>query len=217
MDKTNTAILRVAYLIAASDNEVNKEEREVFKKTACALQGLKMGDEDTTELIVGVVEEARKFAILRDFYDEEELIKAFLSKAEKDILAIKGSKVECRKAFAVWISICMADKEYSAFERKLVKAMQGVINSMSTESLVGVSVAAGFGILFGSEAKTKDVGGGPRITDDFLDEVEERCREIDSVQTQLEGAKSDDERSAAASAIDYLARSFKEFIENVEA
>lgn len=234
--KANTAILRIAYLIAASDKDVNKEEREVFKKTLCALQGLKMGDDETTELIVSVVEDARKFAILRDFYTEEEIVKVFQSKVSKDLIAIQGNKVDCRKAFAVWTSICMADKDFSDFERKLVKGLQATINgasalsSLAMDGLLGTAVGGILGgLVFGTatamvgkaKEKTpqKPVAFGPdaRIPDAFLDEVEERCREIDNAQEQLANSKADDERRAIEDSIGYLVESFKRFIVNVEA
>lgn len=126
--KMNDAILRVAYLIAAADGEVKTAEREVFKKTLSALQGARMGDEDTTALIEGVVEDARKLTILRDFYDEDQLIRAFLVKVQKEVALIQTDKISARKAFAVWMSICKADKEYSSFERKIVKSLQSACN-----------------------------------------------------------------------------------------
>lgn len=239
--KVNTAILRIAYLIAASDKDVNKEEREVFKKTLCALQGLKMGDDETTELIESVVEDARKFAILRDFYTEEEIVKAFLSKVSKDLITIQGNKVDCRKAFAVWTSICMADKDFSDFERKLVKGLQSAINGASALSslamgglpgaaIVGTAVGGILGgLILGTatamvgKAKEKTpqkpvaFGLDARIPDAFLDEVEERCREIDNAQEQLANSKADDERRAIEDSIGYLVESFKRFIVNVEA
>ena len=232
--KANTAILRIAYLIAASDKDVTKEEREVFKKTLCALQGLKMGDDETTELIESVVEDARKFAILRAFYSERELVKAFLSKVSKDVVAIQCSKIDCRKAFAVWTSICMADGEYSDFERTLVKGLQTAINGVSAfevsaaASLVGNIVAAPALFILGAATKManmvskdeardkpKGFGADTQVPDAFLIEVEERCAEIDDAQAQLANSTSAEERRAIEDSIKCLVDSFKEFIVNI--
>ena len=237
--KANTAILRVAYLIAASDKNVNQGEREMFKKTVCALQGLKMGDDDTTEFIETVVEDARKLSILRDFYDEGELIKAFVSKVSKDISAIRGNKVDCRRAFAVWTSICMSDGEYSDFERKILKALQATINGGSLVGMFSAASGMGLGAVFGAAlpivgpaaavagavigskvngASEKLKGFGPEacIPDAFLKEVEERCREIDEAQEQLSKCTSNDNRKAVEDSLDYLVESFNDFINNVE-
>jgi len=238
--KANTAILRVAYLIAASDKDVNQGEREMFKKTVCALQGLKMGDDDTTEFIENVVEDARKLSILRDFYDEGELIKAFVSKVSKDISAIQGNKVDCRRAFAVWTSICMSDGEYSDFERKIVKALQAAINGVSLIGIASIASGLGAGALGmafcapivgvaaavagavigskvnGTSEKLKGFGPESCIPDAFLKEVEERCREIDEAQEQLSKCTSNDNRKAVEDSLDYLVESFNDFINNVE-
>lgn len=239
-DKANTAILRVAYLIAASDGEVKQSEREVFKTTLCALQGLKMGDDDTTALIQGVVREAAGLAILRDFYNEEEQVKAFLSKVAGDVAVIQRSKLACRRAFAAWIGICMADKEFSPFERKLIKGLQVAFNGLAGVSMMasGAGIGAGLGFLFGgpilgaaaaiagaalgatkkgTPESVQKFGPDARIPDAFLEEVENRCKEIDEALAQLGGCTADDERRAIEDSIQCLVESFKEFIDNVEA
>lgn len=212
LSRANTAILRVAYLIAASDRDVNQGERDVFKKTICALQGLEMGNDETSELIVEVAEDARKFSILRDFYSEEELIATFRSKVSKDIVAIQGNNVDCRKAFAIWISICMADKEYSDFERKLIKALQATINDLW--GLCPIPIFPSM-VMASALGKPKKYGQEARIPDAFLEEVEERCREIDEAQTQLADSADEEERMAVENSLNYLVESFRDFIVNV--
>lgn len=225
-DKANTAILRIAYLIAASDGEVKQSEREVFKSTLCALQGVKMGDDDTTALIQEVVQEAARLAILRDFYNEEEQIKAFLSKVSGNVSVILRSKVACRRAFAVWISICMADKEFSPFERKLIKALQVACNGFA-----GVTISTPWwcatsspwpGAALGAKKNgtpetIQKFGADACIPDAFLEEVESRCREIDEAQTQLGRCAAEDERKSIEASIGCLVELFKEFVDNVEA
>lgn len=246
--KVNNAILRVAYLIAAADGEVKNSELEVFRKTLGALQGAKMGDDDTTALIESIVDDARKLTILRDFYDEDQLMKAFLSKVQKDVQAIQESKVSARKAFAVWISICMADKEFSPFERKLIKTLQSACNGfggvlevttdLHKKMMVG-GAAAGLGMLFGGPlvggiaavaglvAARKAAADGKRtiltfgsdsfVSDEYLDEVEDRCAEIDAAQAQLATCTSPEQKMSIEDSIKCLVESFKEFIINVEA
>ena len=234
-DKANTAILRVAYLIAASDGEVKQSEREVFKSTLCALQGVKMGDDDTTALIQEVVQEAARLAILRDFYNEEEQIRAFLSKVSWDVSVILRRKVACRRAFAAWISICMADKEFSPFERKLIKALQVACNGFASGAEFGAELefimfggpnlgaaAAIAGAALGAKKKgtpetIRKFGAEACIPDAFMEEVESRCREIDEAQAQLGRCAKEDERKSIEDSIGCLVESFKEFIDNVEA
>ena len=49
--KRNKAILRIAYLLAASDGAVREDEREVFKRTLASLEGFEMGAAETTKFI----------------------------------------------------------------------------------------------------------------------------------------------------------------------
>ena len=240
-EETNDAILRIAYLLAASDGEVKKPEREVFKKTLDALYGSKMGDEDTTALIEGVVEGARKLMALRDFYNEEQMTKAFLSKVRDDLRFVRRDKVSARKAFAVWISLCIADKDYSSFERHLVKALQSACNDATywvrfafargevvkalqsacndaTPSLFGFGrnvVDAFFRSEDGFE-DTPDSEEKPLVSDDFLLEVEDRCREIDEARAQLDSCASNDQKYAMAASLESLVASFNEFVVNID-
>ena len=238
-DKVNTAILRIAYLIAASDGGVKRAEREVFKSTLCELQGLKMGDDDTTALIQRVVHEAADLAILRDFYNEEEQIKAFLSNVASDLAIIQKSKLACRRAFAVWISICMADKEYSCLEGKLIKALQVACNELTGVKVAyGTMIGAALGAVIGSSNLSEAVAmtnvaldssnsempdsvkkfdPDALIPDSFLEEIRIRYIEIQEVQAQLNHCTSDDERKSIKNSIGYLIELFKEFIDNTEA
>lgn len=216
-EETNDAILRIAYLLAASDGEVKKPEREVFKKTLDALYGSKMGDEDTTALIEGVVEGARKLMALRDFYNEEQMTKAFLSKVRDDLRFVRRDKVSARKAFAVWISLCIADKDYSSFERHLVKALQSACND-ATPSLFGFgrNVVDAFFRSEGRFEDTPDSEEKPLVSDDFLLEVEDRCREIDEARAQLDSCASNDQKYAMAASLESLVASFNEFVVNID-
>lgn len=216
-EETNDAILRIAYLLAASDGEVKKPEREVFKKTLDVLYGSKMGDEDTTALIEGVVEGARKLMALRDFYNEEQMTKAFLSKVRDDLRFVRRDKVSARKAFAVWISLCIADKDYSSFERHLVKALQSACND-ATPSLFGFgrNVVDAFFRSEGRFEDTPDSEEKPLVSDDFLLEVEDRCREIDEARAQLDSCASNDQKYAMAASLESLVASFNEFVVNID-
>ena len=230
-DGQNTSILRVAYLLAAADGEVKASEREMFKKSLAQVVGLKMGAPETTELIETVVADADKLLMLRDFYDEDALVQAFLVKVAADLFAIQGAKVACRRAFAVWTSICMSDGEFSPFERRLVRELQHSCNGVRGLEVLGPAVGSIAGCALGAlagalvakqyekarRAKKDASGYGPeaRIPDAYLKEVEERCQEINVVQAQVEACTDADGRKALEESMACLVESFRDFVENV--
>jgi len=226
--KKSEAILRVTYLLAASDGDVRRDEREVFKQTLAALEGFKMGDAETTKFIEDVVEDARKLAFLRDFYSEDEMVKAFLSKAAEDLTTLYGDKVAVRKAFAAWLSICLADKEYSAFERRLVKEMQVALNMIGKAGiampLIGGLLGGAVGLLaatvVGGSAKKKaekqSFGADAYVSDAFLAEVEDRLVAIDEMQGKLAKCKGKSQKRSLEESLSYLVESLKSFLANVD-
>ncbi len=231
--KRNKAILRIAYLLAASDGAVREDEREVFKRTLASLEGFEMGAAETTKFIEDIVEDARKLAFLRDFYSEDEMVKAFLSKVAEDIFTLYGDKVSVRKAFSACIAICLADKEYSAFERRLVREMQVSVNTVDAQSIgaFGRSLMGGLfgpagaiastlaGGVLGSALKKnadkREFGPDAYVPDAFLAEVEERCVAIDQMQDRLAKCKNKGRKQSIEESLRYLAESLKDYIENV--
>lgn len=234
--KKYEAILRIAYLLAAADGDVRADEREAFKRTLKAIDGFEFGEPSTTSFIEAVVEDGKKLSLLRDFYSEDEMIKAFMEKVAKDVVELRDDKLFLRRAFAVWTSICLADKDFSAFEEKIVKGLQSAYNGLTepVASALGAmglptlatlllgpfaAVPAGVAILLGKMALSpkKEYGADACISDDYLSEVRSRCIAIDDLQRQIDECKHEDAKVSMTESLNYLVESMKNFVNNVEA
>ena len=234
--KKYEAILRIAYLLAAADGDVKPDEREAFKRTLKAIDGFEFGEPSTTSFIEGVVEDGKKLALLRDFYSEDEMIKAFMEKIAKDVVELRDDKLFLRRAFAVWTSICLADKDFSAYEEKIVKGLQSAYNGLSSAVISGLAIGgigaavmgllgpvaaipAGVAVLLGKMALSpkKEYGADACISDDYLAEVRSRCIAIDDLQRQIDECKHEDAKVSMTESLHYLVESMKNFVNNVEA
>lgn len=231
------AVLRVAYLLAAVDGDVRPDEREAFIRTLKAIGGFEFGEPATTAFLESLVEDGRKLSLLRDFYSDDEMIRAFMEKVARDVLEIQGDKLFLRRAFAVWTSICLADKDFSAYEEKIVKGLQSACNGLVGTTIGGLPIAGlGFGAvtvgLLGAASAVpvalaaflgkmalspqKAYGAEACISDDYLGEVRSRCMAIDDLQRQIDECGHEDAKSSLVDSLNYLVDSLKKFIDNVE-
>lgn len=237
------AILRIAYLLAAADGEVRPDEREAFKRTLHVIEGFEFGDPSTTAFIESVVEDGKKLAMLRDFYNDDEMIRAFMEKVAKDVIAIKDDTLFLRRGFACWISISLADKDFSQFEEKIINGLQCTCNGLQEELIKPIAAVPGIaGALAGLVGGVAAVGGialatpvavayilgkmalsdkkafGPeaRISDEYLAEVRSRCVAIDDLNSQIESCKSEDAKKSLEGSLGYLVESLKDYIHDFE-
>ncbi len=67
--------------------------------------------------------------VLKKVYSDEEMLNAFLTKTIKDCEIIQRSRDTVKKAFIIWITIALANSDYSDIERKAIKVLQGVFNT----------------------------------------------------------------------------------------
>lgn len=181
------AILKVAYLLAAVDGNISSGEKALFRTLMRKLFGDRYLDGDVLSYLEEVAEDARKLVQLRDFYSEEdEIVKAFAGKAATAVSELLCSRYALRSAFAVWISMCCADGDYSAIERKAVSTLLGSINPAAfKKGLVAGGIAAAASIVAGPVVALPIVGFmglklafSRSITPAFLKDVEKRVVRI---------------------------------------
>lgn len=213
------AILRVSYLLATLDGTVSDEEKRLFRKVGDAYSWFAPGNQETNELIDDVVLSSEKLLRLKGFYSEQEFLTAFMTEVEANCKTIKSSKAVTRKAFAIWIAMCLADRDFSAIERCAVKLLQQRFNG--GDSLTGLpitydklpkSVALGIaGLLVGSvggaavgywagkavekNQKGKAANEKTVISDEFLKATEDDCVILGNLLEQIESAKTPAEKS----------------------
>jgi len=237
--KINEAILRIAYLLAASDGNVKPDERESFAQSLRSIDGFVFGEPEANAFLESVVEDGRKLAILADFYNDEERIKAFMHRVTPEILVLKDNKHALRRAFAAWIDICISDKDYSAFEERLVKGLQIIFNKLHENPLLAVEISSVFGSIFGARGKTSEVtislspefvellgnaamctdveyGENSCIPDSYIEEVKSRCLAIKDVSGKLAKSKSKADKESFGETLKFLVAAMKEFVDDVE-
>ena len=228
------AILSVAYLFAAIDGKICDEEQGQFRAIMKQLFGGRYADAEVMTYLEGVSEEARKLMALRNFYtDDEDLVKAFAAKSATAVATVVNDAYTLRCAFAIWISICCADKDYSRIERSAVKCIQKMVNPTSFfkeikppksgAKVAGVAATAaamipGVGLLAlpiaGAllVANAGQVGIGYNITDAFLADVEKRIRKIGEIHAKMEAADNVDIKQNYKDMYDFEVENFKEFL-----
>ena len=121
-------ILKVAYLLSAIDGEICDQEKAKFRAFMRMLFGKRYADPDVMGYLEEIAEEARKLIELRSFYaNEDEIVKAFMAKAAASVAKIMINDYLARCAFVMWLSICLADADYSDLERSAVKHLQQLL------------------------------------------------------------------------------------------
>ncbi len=211
-------ILKVAYLLTAIDGEICEKEKAKFRTLMRELFAKRYADDDVMSYLEDVTEGARTLIALRDFYsEEEEIVKAFVAKAATATANIMIDPYVVRCAFAIWISICCADGDYSKIERSAVKRLQHLVNAFGAGSRPEISAFAGTGIsllssLCAIKSLTRMTANGNSITDKFLVEVEKRVKKIGEIYAKLDAANEGDMKQNYKDMYDFEVEELKEFL-----
>ena len=231
LSSTDRAMLKVAYLLSSINGEIGKLECEAFKMLCFSNNGLIPGYKETNDFLIELVEEAEKLQKLKKFYNTEEQILAFISKVGADCEKLKADPVVSRKAFAVWVGLCMADGKYSEVERQLIKTLQQMFVkefdfSKITSELSSAMVISAFSSLIGSLLATSKIGkamvtGGYKvndseqvISDEFLAELEEDCKMLNELKMQIDLTSDITQKQSLQNSFNYIENSLKELIKN---
>lgn len=146
MDKKDAefAVLEVAFLFTALDGSVDESERAMFDRLAAECKNL---DVDQAKVVLRRTDKAVKrllaayqrlvankktsgTVLVMGRLAQEAFIRAFMDEVDKicDWADFARSSERVRKAFAMWISMCLADGDYSEMERKGMSALQKKLN-----------------------------------------------------------------------------------------
>lgn len=211
-------ILKVAYLLTAIDGEICEKEKVKFRALMRELFAERYADADVMSYLEDVAEEARKLIALRAFYSvEEEIVKSFVAKAAPAAASIMTDNYVVRCAFAIWISICWADGNYSKIERSAMKELQHLVNTFGAGNKPEISTFVCTGLpLLSSLCAIKSVTRMPvkgnGITDKFLAEVEKRVKKIGEIYAKLDAANEEDVKQNYKDMYDFEVEELKEFL-----
>ena len=128
-------ILEIAYLLTAIDGIVRVEEIVGFRNTAKLLLGEKFCDEETLTFLLSIHSKAQQLLGLLKFYTEEkEKVCAFIFLTKDAIVKIaKESSSVVRRAFSVWIGMCMSDNEFAGIERMAIDELKKVVITVNAK------------------------------------------------------------------------------------
>lgn len=231
---TDRAMLKVAYLLSTMTGEIGKLECEAFKTLCFANNTMTPGSKEANFFLEEVVSEAENLKKLSKFYSKEEFILAFASKVMPECEKLKEDPIVSRKAFAVWIGLCMADGKYTEEEKTYIKILQQMfvkdftleysMKSLLTPqtALLGFISPVLMGAFVGGKViqqalQKKDndeVMSEEIISDEFLKELEENCKMLSNLKVQIDSTADQAQKASLQNSFNYIEDSLKELIKN---
>ena len=118
IERRTMATLDVAYLLANIDGWFTEKQETCFEKIAASL-GKKPSD--VSAHAVGL---NAKLAHIRERVTEDELLGAFIAECRSYCEAFDGMLIPSRRAFALWITLGLADGEMSSTYRKALELLR---------------------------------------------------------------------------------------------
>ena len=118
IERRTMATLDVAYLLANIDGWFTEKQETCFEKIAASL-GKKPSD--VSAHAVGL---NAKLAHIRERVTEDELLGAFIAECRSYCEAFGGMLIPSRRAFALWITLGLADGEMSSTYRKALELLR---------------------------------------------------------------------------------------------
>ena len=118
IERRTMATLDVAYLLANIDDWFTEKQETCFEKIAISL-GKKPSD--VSAHAVGL---NAKLAHIRERVTEDELLGAFIAECRSYCEAFDGMLIPSRRAFALWITLGLADGEMSSTYRKALELLR---------------------------------------------------------------------------------------------
>ena len=236
MSTTDRAMLKVAYLLSSINGEIGKLECEAFKTLCFANNTMTPGSKEANSFLEEVVTESENLKKLSKFYSKEEFILAFASKVMPECEKLKADPIVSRKAFAVWVGLCMADGKYSEEEKVYIKILQQMfvkdfapecsIESLLTPQsalpgwipgpIIGVFVGgyAVNNIIKKKQYTSDDAAPEEIISDEFLKELEDNCQMLSNLKVQIDSTADAAQKTSLQNSFNYIEDSLKELIKN---
>ena len=215
------AILKVAYILSSISGVEKAENKKVFREITKGFSWFSPGDPDTDKFVLGIIETTKELATLRQLYDENDYYAAFLSKLKKECETIKNdSKATARKAFVIWIAMCLADHDLSEMEQKSLVALQRYLNS----NFKIVEVDSPIPIItsirpmpwpLGKSSRTRSVKVPDEyVTDAFMKEALETITLLGELKAQIDATSDAEQKQSLQESFDIMQNQLKSKILN---
>ena len=195
-EKRVQATLDIAYLLGNLGNWYSENQEKCFEKIAACL-GRKPGDVSPDAVGLNA-----KLAHLRSRVSEEELLAQFIDSVRSSCESFGGMLIPSRRAFALWITLGLADGEMPALYRKALQLLRrefkhsallfGALGGLPVFPLAAGVGGTGMGIfcaimggLQGLKHKQQLDKYAPLISEKFLEEAEALIRKMNGLESQL--------------------------------
>ena len=180
-DKTETAVFKIAMMIAALDGCVTVDEINTFGKLAvlCA----RMDAEDSAAVLDEGLRVAGYVEIQARRLKEPELTELFVAEVRRLLprgFAVHDSQ-RVRRALVLWMSMALSDGDYSPVERKCIRALCRHLSSvMKTSDLADRNAwrtaSPMFVVAYSGDSREKSPVRAP--DEEFLRQVETQLKQI---------------------------------------
>ena len=202
IERRTEAALDIAYLIANLDGWFSEKQEACFEKIASQL-GKKPSDVSADAVGLNA-----KLAHLRDRVSEEELLESFIAECRPLCETFDGMLIPSRRAFALWITLGLADGEMRPLFRKALELLRREFkHSALLFGALGVAASGGLGLfsailggMHGLKHKQTFDELVPLISKDFLEQAERIIAEASALETLL-AASPDPEKQARYDAL----------------
>ena len=196
IERRTMATLDVAYLLANIDGWFTEKQETCFEKIATSL-GKKPSD--VSAHAVGL---NAKLAHIRERVTEDELLGAFIAECRPYCEAFDGMLIPSRRAFALWITLGLADGEMSSTYRKALGLLRkefkhsallfGAMGALPVYGAVAVVGGVGMGLLTAIAGGLKTLKHkqtldkyAPLVSEEFILQAERIIAEASSLEAEL--------------------------------
>ena len=206
IERRTMATLDVAYLLANIDGWFTEKQEACFEKIAASL-GKKPSD--ISAHAVGL---NAKLAHIRKQVSEDDLLGAFIAECRPYCESFDGMLVPGRRAFALWLTLGLADGEMSSIYRKALELLRkefkhsallfGAMGALPVYGAAAVVGGVGMGLLAAIAGGLKTLKHKqvldkyvPLISEDFMIQAEKIIAEASVLENDLD-VNSDTEKQA---------------------
>ena len=196
IERRTMATLDVAYLLANIDGWFSEKQETCFEKIAASL-GKKPSD--VSAHAVGL---NAKLAHIRERVTEDELLGSFIAECRSYCESFDGMFIPSRRAFALWITLGLADGEMSSTYRKALDLLRkefkhsallfGAMGALPVYGIASAVGGVGLGLVTAIAGGLKTLKHkqtldkyAPLVSEEFMLQAERIIAEASSLEAEI--------------------------------
>ena len=215
IERRTMATLDVAYLLANIDGWFTEKQEACFEKIASSL-GKKPSD--VSAHAVGL---NAKLAHIRERVTEDELLGAFIAECRSYCESFDGMFIPSRRAFALWITLGLADGEMNSTYRKALDLLRkefkhsallfGAMGALPVYGIASAVGGVGLGLVTAIAGGLKTLKHkqtldkyAPLVSEEFILQAERIIAEASSLEAELAQMPDSEKQSKYESLVQNL-------------